>query len=166
MRDEKGDIFRAEQMPMYEDHRQLLATPFCPQALSQGRLERIIQDGIADVSGNSVKVERGMEASHFEYDESKEDDPEAYPVTIGLRKVVPDNESMSQDNGSMNIVSKGPVNGASHEPPASTEGAEPTSSITTEMVKAKYVVGCDGARSWLRGQLGIKTDGSHTNTVW
>ncbi|EMC94079.1 hypothetical protein BAUCODRAFT_124812 [Baudoinia panamericana UAMH 10762] len=32
-----------------------------------------------------------------------------------------------------------------------------------ETVRAKYVVGCDGAHSWVRKQLGIRMEGEHTN---
>ena len=35
-----------------------------------------------------------------------------------------------------------------------------------EVVKAKYVIGCDGAHSWTRRQLGIKMVGDATNFVW
>lgn len=36
-------------------------------------------------------------------------------------------------------------------------------SDTHETVRAKYVVGCDGARSWVRRQLGIQMEGDRTN---
>lgn len=35
-----------------------------------------------------------------------------------------------------------------------------------QTVKAKYVIGCDGAHSWTRSQLGIKMTGEHTDFVW
>lgn len=35
-----------------------------------------------------------------------------------------------------------------------------------EVVRARYVVGCDGAHSWTRRQLGIKMVGDATNFVW
>ncbi|THH01836.1 hypothetical protein EW145_g6846 [Phellinidium pouzarii] len=36
----------------------------------------------------------------------------------------------------------------------------------TEVVKAKYVLGSDGAHSWVRKELGITMDGEHSNYVW
>lgn len=33
-------------------------------------------------------------------------------------------------------------------------------------VKARYMIGCDGAHSWTRSQLGIKMNGEHTDFVW
>lgn len=35
-----------------------------------------------------------------------------------------------------------------------------------EVVKAKYLIGCDGAHSWTRRQLGIKMLGDQTTFVW
>ena len=34
----------------------------------------------------------------------------------------------------------------------------------SEMVSAKYVIGCDGAHSWVRRQLGINMVGEQTST--
>ncbi|KAF8600135.1 hypothetical protein BDV93DRAFT_448146 [Ceratobasidium sp. AG-I] len=36
----------------------------------------------------------------------------------------------------------------------------------SETVKAKYVVGCDGAHSWTRGQLGLDMVGDTSDAVW
>lgn len=35
-----------------------------------------------------------------------------------------------------------------------------------ERIKAKYVVGCDGAHSWTRRQLGFQMEGEQTDFVW
>ncbi|CAE6432681.1 unnamed protein product [Rhizoctonia solani] len=35
-----------------------------------------------------------------------------------------------------------------------------------EAVRAQYVVGCDGAHSWVRSQLGYTMEGDHSNAVW
>lgn len=36
----------------------------------------------------------------------------------------------------------------------------------TEVVRAKYVIGADGAHSWVRKSLGITMDGEQTNYIW
>lgn len=36
----------------------------------------------------------------------------------------------------------------------------------SEVVHAKYVIGCDGARSWTRQQLGLKLEGEATDFIW
>ena len=35
-----------------------------------------------------------------------------------------------------------------------------------EKIRAKYVVGCDGAHSWTRRQLGFQMEGEQTDFVW
>lgn len=37
---------------------------------------------------------------------------------------------------------------------------------STEIVRAKYMVGCDGAHSWTRRQLGFKLEGEPTDFIW
>jgi phenol 2-monooxygenase len=37
---------------------------------------------------------------------------------------------------------------------------------STEIVRAKYVVGCDGAHSWTRRQLGYQLEGEPTDYIW
>lgn len=36
----------------------------------------------------------------------------------------------------------------------------------TQVVKAKFMVGCDGAHSWVRRQLGFKLEGDSTDYIW
>ena len=36
----------------------------------------------------------------------------------------------------------------------------------TETVHAKYMVGCDGAHSWTRRQLGFEMEGEHKDLAW
>lgn len=37
---------------------------------------------------------------------------------------------------------------------------------TTESVRAKYVVACDGAHSWTRKRFAISFDGDQTDSLW
>jgi phenol 2-monooxygenase len=34
------------------------------------------------------------------------------------------------------------------------------------MVEAKYILGCDGAHSWLRKQLGLRLEGESYDDSW
>lgn len=44
-----------------------------------------------------------------------------------------------------------------------TDVARDHQDVKRETVKARYVVGCDGAHSWVRRQLQIPLEGDHTN---
>jgi phenol 2-monooxygenase len=37
---------------------------------------------------------------------------------------------------------------------------------TRETVRAKYMIGCDGAHSWTRTQLGYSLEGEQTDYIW
>lgn len=36
----------------------------------------------------------------------------------------------------------------------------------TEVVRAKYVIGADGGKSWTRKQLGYAMEGNRTESIW
>jgi phenol 2-monooxygenase len=38
--------------------------------------------------------------------------------------------------------------------------------VSDELVRAKYVIGADGARSWTRKQLGFEMQGTRTRSIW
>jgi phenol 2-monooxygenase len=37
---------------------------------------------------------------------------------------------------------------------------------STERIRAKYMIGCDGAHSWTRRQLGFQLVGEQTDYIW
>jgi len=83
---------------------------------------------------------------------------DSYPVTVHLKKLS-ETEAMRLSR---------PVAGA---PSNSNEVAADGSAVEIEeereeIVRAKYVVGCDGAHSWTRAQMGWKMEGEHTDFVW
>ena len=48
--------------------------------------------------------------------------------------------------------------------PVANGTSEPKSKVET--IKAKYLLGCDGAHSWTRQQLGIPLEGNQTRNIW
>ncbi|KAG8781922.1 hypothetical protein FRC12_021403 [Ceratobasidium sp. 428] len=79
---------------------------------------------------------------------------DSYPVTVHLKKL---------SEAEATRLSR-PVAGA---PSNSNEAAADGSAVEVEedreeIVRAKYVVGCDGAHSWTRAQMGWKMEGEHT----
>lgn len=78
----------------------------------------------------------------LQVDEAKLDDPCAYPVTIRLHHLPPPKEWANGDvksglyRSNLFATEEPLTNGTSHE--------------DDEIVHCKFVVGCDGARSWVR----------------
>ncbi|EMT65560.1 Phenol 2-monooxygenase [Fusarium odoratissimum] len=48
----------------------------------------------------------------------------------------------------------------------SEEEAQPKQTSTSANVKAKYMLGADGAHSWVRKELGFKLEGESTDYIW
>lgn len=65
-----------------------------------------------------------------------------YPITVKLRHLPPTLTNGNEDAKSGLYRSN--LFAVAKEPEATVEGAE------EETVKARYMVGCDGARSWVR----------------
>lgn len=82
---------------------------------------------------------------------------DSYPVTVHLKKL---------SEAEATRLAR-PVGGA---PAHSNEAAADGSNVEVEeekeeIVRAKYVVGCDGAHSWTRSQMGWKMEGEHTGKI-
>lgn len=127
-----------------------------------GRIERFFLDHIKKYGG--FTVERGVLPSRMEIDESKVEDPDAYPVRMTLQHLSEEEATPGQFGSSVE-------NGLfrSNLKPDDTDDLIRTASDkenTTETVNCRYVVGCDGAHSWTRRQLGFKMEGEQTDFIW
>ena len=91
-------------------------------------------------------VERSTTPERLELDHSLVEEEDAYPITLTLRHI----KKEAKANASNGI--------ASNEGNVADEGLE--------IVKAKYLVGADGAKSWTRKQLNIPLEGNQTDSVW
>ncbi|CAE6434048.1 hypothetical protein RSOLAG1IB_07779 [Rhizoctonia solani AG-1 IB] len=110
--------------------------------------------------GRSIEVEQPVVPTSISLstDAAELTSRDSYPVTVHLKKL---SEAEAQR------LSR-PVAGA---PSNSNEAAADGSNVEIEeereeIVRAKYVVGCDGAHSWTRAQMGWKMEGEHTDYVW
>lgn len=132
--------------------------------LHQGRIERFFLDSIE--SHSDIRVERGVMPVQLELDESLAEDPAAHPITVTLKHLSEAEATPDQGNAQV-------ANGLfrSNLSPDDTQELLQQISLdekanTLEVVKAKYMLGADGARSWVRGQLGLQLDGSSTDYLW
>lgn len=97
-------------------------------------------------------------------DHSKSEDYIAYPIRVTVRHLDDDEATPIQNSTSIpdglfrsslakddtdDLIRKG----------SGKEG-------TTEVIRAKYMVGCDGAHSWTRRQLGFSMEGEQTDFIW
>ncbi|KAF7510148.1 hypothetical protein GJ744_007047 [Endocarpon pusillum] len=141
--------------------------------LHQGRIERFFLDSIKEHS--NIEVERGVLPERLEFDASKAEDEDAYPITVRLRHLTDEEATPHQDLSSTAtnpaLNGSAPQNGMFR----SNLAADDTEDLirkaraeagSTEIVKAKYMIGCDGAHSWTRRQIGFTMEGEQTDYIW
>ncbi|KAL0260210.1 hypothetical protein SLS55_003894 [Diplodia seriata] len=125
-----------------------------------GQIERTLLDAINSLA--NIRVERGVAPTRLHLDSHHEsaDNPRAHPVAVTLRHLT--EAEMPRASVVPQPGSFGVNPGDETEPerePTGKEGAE-------EVVRAKYVLGCDGARSWTRRQVGIELVGEGRDALW
>lgn len=137
---------------------------FQQATLHQGRIEKFFLDTLKE-HGN-IEVERGVLPESLSLDEARAEDEEAYPITLRLKHLetgstLPVTDGRSIPNGLFR--SNLTPDDTAEMLKAQTNGPNPA---ITETVKAKYVIGCDGAHSWVRNELGFKLVGEQTDYIW
>ncbi|KAF4969169.1 hypothetical protein FSARC_3545 [Fusarium sarcochroum] len=139
--------------------------------LHQGRIERFFLDNIKKYSKDQIKVERAVLPESIEIDESKLDSTDAYPVTVKLRHLTeeeatpPQQATASKTQASdglfrSNLVFDDEVDHNQALRQAQARDAD------SETIHAKYVIGCDGARSWVRNHIGSELQGEASDFIW
>ncbi|KAK9311634.1 hypothetical protein V1524DRAFT_370967 [Lipomyces starkeyi] len=158
--DHNGNLYRSERLadsiPGISRFQQVV--------LHQGRIEAWFLDAMRKWSGGRAKVERPILPLILDIDESKVEHDSAYPVSV-LLKNLPEDSSVPEQFGSK--VSNGLFRqfDGDQEQYYRDIGVN-SNDESLELVHAKYVMGCDGAHSWVRKQLGINMEGESTDFVW
>jgi phenol 2-monooxygenase len=153
--DANGQIQRSDRLPD--------TTPgisrFQRVVLHQGRIERFFLDSIAEHS--DIHVERGVLPESMKFDAANADDDDAYPIEVTVRHLT---EEEATPRPTANGV--GVHDGLFHSnlTPDDTADLLASSKLqdkagSVESIRAKYVVGCDGAHSWVRNWLGYELRG-------
>ncbi|GJN93616.1 hypothetical protein Rhopal_006673-T1 [Rhodotorula paludigena] len=134
--------------------------------LHQGRVEAHLLQDAATHSKGAILPERSMLPESLEIDESVVDDVDAYPITLTIRHLSDEESNPSgykgDENGTRSGLFRSSLLSAAEEEALYKKQQEQR----VETVKAKYVIGCDGAHSWTRRQLGVNMIGDQTNFVW
>ncbi|OAL35726.1 hypothetical protein AYO20_05107 [Fonsecaea nubica] len=150
--------------------------------LHQGRIERFFLDSISEHSKRTlqnvpgweegIQVEHGVMPVSFEFDESLAEDNDAYPITVKLRHLSELEATPKQAATSVNGSSLQDGLFRSNLSPDDTQELLERSKALREKegreetIKAKYMLGADGAHSWVRNQLGFKLQGESTDYIW
>lgn len=97
----------------------------------------------------------------FSVEEDALNDTSAYPITVTLKKLPPPAELANGD------IKSGMYRSNLFVDESSTAANDVNGDHSgEEVVKCKYLVGCDGARSWVRKNLGLELKGDSANVYW
>ena len=126
---------------------------FQQAVIHQGEIERTILDFLTQTSRIQVERNVGPETLNINHDllESKVE----YPVTVKVRH-----------GDHLTFGASSSPDEEDSETRISTHGNTPEVDDREEIIKAKYVIGCDGAHSWTRQQLGFTLEGEQTDYIW
>ena len=122
----------------------------------------LILSKIDECGGNTV--ERGILPTRLEIEQSEVDDYDAHPVTVTLRHLSEKDATPNQVATSANGAATQDGLFRSNLTPDDTHELLEQSKLDAkagqeEIVHTKYVLGGDGAHSWVRDQLGFKLEG-------
>ncbi|KAK3620712.1 hypothetical protein LTR56_023229 [Elasticomyces elasticus] len=163
--DDEGVIRRSDRIPDTIPG----ISRFQQVVLHQGRIERFFLDAIAESGGHAV--ERGVLPIELSIDEALVDDQNAYPIKVKLRHLSEEEATPQQSATSANGAAIQDGLFRSNMSADDTQEILEASKLNAkanreEVVKAKYMLGADGAHSWVRNQLGFKLEGDSTDYIW
>ncbi|KAI6754689.1 hypothetical protein HG530_012441 [Fusarium avenaceum] len=165
--DEKGVLRRSSRIPDTIPG----ISRFQQVVLHQGRIERFFLDAINEFSQGAISVERGVLPTSLEIDTTNVEDLDAYPITVKLRHLSEEEAQPKQTATSANGTAIQDGLFRSNLSPDDTADMLKSAELnqkadTVETVKAKYMLGADGAHSWVRKELGFKLEGESTDYIW
>ncbi|KAK6087115.1 FAD binding domain-containing protein [Seiridium cupressi] len=166
--DEHGVIKRKSIAPENIDG----LSRFTEAVLHQGRVESLLLDAITasyphPSKAPPLKVERMVLPTSLSINENVANDDDAYPVTVTLRHLTEEEATPAQR---LSNLRDGLYrsNLAGDDVEATLNRSKLRDCVKEETIKAKYVVGCDGAHSWTRKALGpdFEMRGEMTDFIW
>lgn len=121
----------------------------------------------ADPEGYRLRVERKVLPTSLSIDENAAEDEDAYPVAVTLRHLTEEEATPTQKLSNLGdgLFRSNLAGDDVGQMLAQSKNREDT---REETIKAKYVVGCDGAHSWTRKSLGpeYEMQGEMTDFIW
>lgn len=99
----------------------------------------------------------------LEWEECKPSDRDSHPITVTVRHTGDTAFRQRVEGTSVKTTNsesdRSVVNGI-------VQTGQDEAKERLERIRAKYVVGCDGAHSWTRTQLGLSLEGNMTDHIW
>ncbi|OGM48511.1 FAD monooxygenase [Aspergillus bombycis] len=126
---------------------------FHESTLGQSKVEEYLMEYVR--GRGCVDVKRETAPTSLEIDDGVIDDHSTFPIRMHLENVA--FRPKSHFDGI-----KTPGSDTSSEPHSDDSGYVGMDTV----VEAKYLVGCDGAHSWVRKQLGLRLEGESSNDSW
>ncbi|RCK58912.1 Phenol 2-monooxygenase [Candida viswanathii] len=154
--DESGKIVRNSRVP---DSAPGISN-YTECVIHQGNVEKWFNESIENFSSGKVKVERPLLPVSMTIKDDA--DPQSYAVDVMVKKLSSDLARPKQEGK----VANGLFRAFDGDQDAIYNSINKDNEDDYELIHAKYVVGSDGAHSWVRKQLGIDMDGEHTDFVW
>ncbi|KAH7114914.1 FAD binding domain-containing protein [Dactylonectria macrodidyma] len=159
-----------EENELYRSDRIVDTMPgvsrFQQATLHQARIEDYLFRYIEKFS--DIKVEHGREPESLAIDAEKVETDD-YPVSITLRHLPkPATEFETLDDTQKPAIPNGLYrsNLVADTTAGLLQSTQEVQGTRTEKILAKYVVGCDGAHSWTRRQIGSVMEGEQTDYIW
>ncbi|KAI9147756.1 Polynucleotide 5'-hydroxyl-kinase GRC3 [Paramyrothecium foliicola] len=141
---------------------------FTEAVLHQGRMETFFMEAIgasASETHPAVRIERQVMPVSLHIDEQQVEDIDAYPVEVMLRHL---SESEATPTQKLSNLQDGLFRSNLTEDDTDQILAASKADAREEVIRAKYVVGCGGAHSWVRKTLGQEFEmvGESTDAIW
>lgn len=168
--DIEGNTHRVDRQPVWGSETSFIK----PYTVHQGHIEAVLQDALK--RGHvPVEVERAVEPIDMRIDSTaaQGNDMDAHPITVTVKHL----SEAEADHWTSNAHTVLPDGSTRAEPSTKfctsvADGAYQTQfqksgrEGETENIDAKFVIGSDGAHSWVRRHLGIQMTGENTESVW
>lgn len=133
---------------------------------SQQRIEALLQESIQ--RNSTVEIKRNVMPIDLVFHPTLVEDDDNYPITVELAHVEEFDPSSTRPSQGRNLT-----NGQTHgHDPSNTNNKNFSShgpqkhQTADQIIYCKYVLGCDGAHSWVRKHIGIDMEGDQTDHVW
>ncbi|KAN0089908.1 FAD binding domain protein [Hyaloscypha variabilis] len=162
--DEDGVLRRSDRIPDTIPG----ISRFQQVVLHQGRIERFFLDSLKEHS--DIRIERGVLPQKLTFNQAASDDEDGYPIEVVLQHLTEDEINPEQSKATKGAATSDGLyrsNMAADDTEELLSKAIANSKAgSQETVRAKYMIGCDGAHSWTRKQLGFELEGEQTDYIW